>query len=81
MGKIIPGNRSNPHPGASDAPALIVQGEGVGQPKRIQRDFALHPISTTSHKRRAAHIPCRASIQWPRCGPTTIEVSRRRGRK
>ena len=52
MGKIISGNRSNPHPGASDAPALIVQGEGVGKPKRTQRNFGLHPSTTIA---QAAH--------------------------
>lgn len=49
------GNRSNPHPGASDAPALIVQGEGVGRPKRTQKEFALHPSSTLAQARGRAH--------------------------
>jgi hypothetical protein len=58
MAKIIPGtdheswnrkgNRSNPHPGAPDAPALIVQGEGIGKPKRTQRDIAPHSSTTVA---------------------------------
>jgi len=55
-----PGNRSHPHPGAPDAPPINVQGEGVGHPKRTQRDLVPHPSMTVAQRQpggRAHPVP------------------------
>jgi hypothetical protein len=65
MGKIIPGtdykswnrtgNRSNPHPGAPQAPDMRVQGAGVGKAKPMQKELGLHPSTTLAQTQGRAH--------------------------